>query len=161
MQEEIKYSEEDIKKAFDLHYAKQFPLRSKLLLLLGSVLLITSIYFFINPSEKLPIMNWLFALMGFFYIGFYFYRKRSMVKLAMKNPTIRDMRKIILTEDHIRFEGEKGFAEQKWNNFNEYFDNEDAILLYLTKHNFFILSKRFLSKESEAFILNKLSQNNA
>lgn len=161
MQEDIQYTKEDIQKAFDLHYSKQFPIRSKMLLLLGLILLVTAIFFFFSPPAKFPALKWLFTLMGFFYIGFYFYRKRTMVNLAMKNPTIKDMRKIKLTEEHIRFEGEKGYSEQLWGNFKEFYHNEDALLIYLSKHNFFILPKRSLSEKSLHFALEKLKANNA
>lgn len=160
MQAEIKYTSEDIQKAFDLHYSKQFPLRSKMLLLLGLILLLTAIYFFFAPLENYPSMKWIFTLLGFFYIGFYFYRKRSMVKLAMKNPTIKDMRKIILSKGTIRFEGEKGYSEQEWKNFQEFHENDDAILVYLSKHNFFILPKRNFSKEQISFTLEQLQSRN-
>jgi hypothetical protein len=153
---DLNYTVGDIEKAFDLHYAKQFPLRSRLLLILGVVLLFTSFVFFFIKQGVLPSMKWIFALMGVFYIGFYFYRKRSLVNLAMKNPTIRDMRKIELKDKYIRFSGEKGYSEQEWPNFKEIHEDNQSILLYLSKHNFFILPKRYFNREAVIFIKQKV-----
>ena len=157
----LNYEIADIEKAFDLHYNKQFPFRSKLLLLLGVILLISSFVFFFVQFGPYPSMKWIFALMGFFYIAFYFYRKRTMVKLAMKNPTIRDMRKVELLDQHIRFSGEKGYTEQDWQLFKELHEDEFSILLYLSKHNFFILPKRFFDAAEIDFIKTKIKGQNA
>jgi cation transport ATPase len=149
---DLSYTKEDIEKAFDLHYNKQFPFRSKLLLILGVILLLTAFVFVFVHVGAFPSMKWIFALMGIFYIGFYFYRKRTMVNLAMKNPTIRDMCKIELTEAHIRFSGEKGYSVQEWDKFNEIHSDEFSTLLYLSKHNFFILPSRCLEAMDKSFI---------
>lgn len=153
---DLNYTQQDIEKAFDLHYNKQFPLRSKLLLILGVVLLLTALFFVFIPEGVFPSMKWIFALMGIFYIGFYFYRKRTMVKLAMNNPTIRDMRRIEFHDTHIHFSGEKGYSKQEWSNFIEVHSDEASTLLYLSKHNFFILPNRCLDAIAKEVIQNKV-----
>jgi hypothetical protein len=74
----------------------------------------------------------------------------------MKNPTIRDMRKIELKDKYIRFSGEKGYSEQEWPNFKEIHEDNQSILLYLSKHNFFILPKRYFNREAVIFIKQKV-----
>ena len=147
---QIKYTNADLEAAFNLHYAKKFPIRSKLLLFLGLFLFVIGAAMFFFPIERLGNMKWLFFLVGLFYIGFYFYRKRSLIKMAMKNPTIKDMEKISFSDKIIRFEGQKGFFEQEWTKFDEMHQDEDSILLYMTKHNFFIIPKRVLNQEQKA-----------
>lgn len=88
--------------------------------------------------------------MGLFYTGFYFYRKGSLIKMAMKNPTIKDMNKISFTDKAIRFEGKGGFFEQEWIKFNEAFFDENSYLLYISTHNFFIIPKRLMNKEQQS-----------
>lgn len=153
---DLTYTKEDVEKAFNLHYNKQFPFRSKLLLILGVILLLTAFVFVFINQDIFPSMKWVFALMGIFYIGFYFYRKRTMVNLAMKNPTIKDMRKVELKESHIRFSGEKGYSEQEWSNFIEIHADEFSTLLYLSKHNFFILPSRCFDETASRFIQDKI-----
>jgi hypothetical protein len=119
-------------------------------------LLLTALVFVFVQQGTFPAMKWVFALMGIFYIGFYFYRKRTMVNLALKNPTIKDIRKVELKEAHIRFSGEKGYSEQEWSNFKEIHSDQFSTLLYFSKHNFFILPARCLNETITEFIQEKI-----
>lgn len=67
--------------------------------------------------------------------------------MAMKNPTIADMASMTISTNQIKFAGEKGFSEQPWTNFKETIEDDDSLLLYLSKQNFFIIPKRYFSKE--------------
>jgi uncharacterized protein YneF (UPF0154 family) len=155
------YTRDDVLKAFELHFAKKFPLRSRLMLILGAAVLIGSLVQFIVPFIAYPNMKWILLLMGVFYIGFYFYRKRIMVNLAMKNPTIADMGSMEFSLDKIRFSGEKGASEQVWSNFIDLIEDENSLLLYISKQNFFILPKRCFSDEDLNLIRSSMQKDNA
>lgn len=155
---DIKYTHSDLESAFNLHYAKKFPIRSKLLLILGVVLFIAGLGLFFVEMPKLGSLKWLFFFMGLFYVGFYFYRKGSLIKMAMKNPTIKDMKKVAFNDQTIRFEGDGGFFEQEWSKFNEAFEDDKSILMYMSKHNFFIIPKRLMNKEQQASFKKYISQ---
>lgn len=154
----LNYTKADLEAAFNLHYAKKYPVRSKLLLILGLLLFVGGIALFFVQMPKLVNLKWLFFFMGLFYVGFYFYRKSSLIKLAMKNPTIKDMKKISFSDKSIRFEGDAGFFEQEWDKFIEAYQDENSILLYLNKHNFFIIPKHVMTKEQETSMLKNLPQ---
>jgi len=154
----IDYTKADLAAAFNLHYAKKFPIRSKLLLFLGLFLFVLGAVLFFIPIDRLGNMKWIFFLVGLFYIGFYFYRKNSLINMALKNPTIKDMEKLAFTEKNIRFEGKKGFFEQDWDKFEEIHQDEDSTLLYSSKHNFFIIPSRILN-DDEKNKLNNILKN--
>ena len=154
------YSQEDVKKAFELHFLKKFPIRSRLMLIMGMVVLGVSLVLFVFPVEAYPNMQWLFLLMGIFYIGFYFYRKRVMVNLAMKNPTIKDMSSMTIQDDSIKFAGEKGGSEIPWAAFKDTLEDDYSVLLYLSKQNFFILPKKYFNQEQLTIIRSALQVSN-
>lgn len=154
----ITYTKADLEAAFNLHYAKKFPFRSKVLLILGVILFAIGLLLFFVDIPKFTNMKWLFFFMGLFYLAFYFYRKYSLIKLAMKNPTIKDMKKIGFDDTIIRFEGDEGYFEQELLKFNEVFHDNDSVLLYMSKHNFFIIPKRIINSEQQASLLKNLSQ---
>lgn len=155
------YTKEDVMKAFELHFAKKFPLRSRLMLILGVLVLLASLVFFFVSVPAYPNMKWIFLFMGIFYIGFYFYRKRVMVNMAMKNPTISDMGSMQITNQHITFSGDKGSSEQAWSNFTDILEDDSSVLLYLSKQNFFILPKRCFSEDELNIIRSAISSSNA
>lgn len=154
------YSQEDVKRAFDLHFLRKFPIRSRLMLILGVLVLGASLVLFVVPMESYPNMKWVFLLMGVFYIGFYFYRKRVMVNLAMKNPTIKDMNSMTLSEATIKFAGEKGESDIPWSAFKDSLEDEYSFLLYLSKQNFFILPKKHFTEDQLSLIRSALQTSN-
>ena len=157
----VAYTKADVFKAFDLHFAKKFPIRSRLMLILGVPILAASLVLFLVSLEAYPKLKWIFLLMGIFYIGFYFYRKRVMVNLAMKNPTIAKMGAMKIAKNHIRFSGDKGYNDQPWSSFIDCIEDNDSMLLYLSKQNFFILPKRCFSPEDLASVRASITRPNA
>lgn len=157
---EFNYTQEDVKNAFELHFLKKFPIRSRLMLIMGVVVLAASMVLVVFPVKAYPNMQWLFLLMGVFYIGFYFYRKRVIVNLAMKNPTIKDMNNMTLQRGSIKFAGEKGESEIPWSAFKETLEDDHSVLLYLSKQNFFILPKKYFKREQLDMIYSSLQASN-
>lgn len=152
------YTAEDIGQAFDLHYANKFPIRSRLILLFGVLLLLIFFILFFIPTSpnnipgNVPKYQWLFLALGVFYILFYFYRKKSIVKLALRNPTLKDMETIELHEHFIRLKGKNGESNVPYVDFKEVGEDDNSLLLYFTKNNFLIIPKRiFNSQELKQF----------
>lgn len=141
------YTNTDIEQAFNLHYAKKYPIRSKLLLIIGVLLLIVFLMLFLikSLSTALPQFKWLFLLMGLFYIAFYFYRKKSIVKRAMLNPTISQMESITVKKDGIQLKGKNGEGNVAYNSIAELEEDENSLLLYFTKSNFLMFPKRLFT----------------
>lgn len=145
---QIKYEAKDIEEAFELHYSLMFPIRSRLLLFLGLALLLGALILVFVEVPSFPKMKWMFLFLGLFYLGFHKYRKSSLIKLAMNNPTIQKMNFIRFDDKSIVFGGNDGQTEQLWSNFMKSTANETCRLIYLSTHNFFILPKRFFSTEA-------------
>lgn len=154
----ISYRAEDIEQAFDLHYAKKFPIRSRLVLFLGLTLLLAALVLLFIPNPAFPKLKWLLLLVGFFYVGFYWYRKRTMVKMALNNPTISKMKALRFDKNSLFLVGDTGQIEMKWHDFTEAIVNDNTGLLYLSAHNFFILPKRFFSTEQWSELLQVLNK---
>lgn len=154
----ISYTAEDIENAFDLHYAKKFPIRSRLVLFLGIILLLAALVLLFVPNPAFPKLKWLLLFVGFFYVGFYWYRKRTMVKMAMNNPTIARMKALNFNHNNLFLIGDAGQSEWQWNDFVEAIVNENVALLYLSPHNFFILPKRFFTNEQWTELMQVLNK---
>ncbi|MCB0510300.1 MAG: YcxB family protein [Chitinophagales bacterium] len=154
----ITYQAEDLEQAFDLHYAKKFPIRSRLVLFLGLILLLAALVLLFIPSPAFPKLKWLLLLVGFFYMGFYWYRKRSLVSLALKNPTIAKMQALQFDSQSLFLIGDTGQIELRWQDFEEAIVNDKTALLYLSAHNFFILPKRFFTSEQWSELLEILNK---
>lgn len=154
----ISYKAEDIEKAFDLHYAKKFPIRSRLVLFLGMILLLAALVLLFVPNPAFPKLKWLLLVVGFFYVGFYWYRKRTMVKMAMNNPTISRMQALNFDHNNLSLIGDVGQSQWQWQDFTEALVNENTALLYLSAHNFFILPKRFFTSEQWTELIQVLNK---
>lgn len=89
----LEYNRIDIEKAFDLHYSKQFPIRSKLLLVLGFFLILGSLALLFSKSAYAVNLKWIFAALGLFYIGFYFFRKKNHGKSCDEKPYYKEYEK--------------------------------------------------------------------
>ncbi|MCB9226657.1 MAG: YcxB family protein [Chitinophagales bacterium] len=143
------YTHADIEQAFNLHYAKKYPIRSKLLLILGVLLLVLFLVFFVakSMSSTLPQLKWLLLVMGLFYIGFYFFRKKSIVKRAMLNPTINQMESISINKEVLKLKGKNGEGDIAFSTITETEEDENSFLLYFTTSNFLIIPKRLLNAQ--------------
>ncbi len=143
----FKYTKDDISKAFDLHYLKKFPVRSKLMLITGLALLFFSIFLFFIKNEAIGNLKWMLLVLSIIYLGFYSFRKKSLVKIAMRNKTIVDIKEITFNNVEITFKGEKGYSTQQWGEFEDIAQDDYTTLFYLSKYNFFIVPMRILDAE--------------
>lgn len=141
------YTYTDIERAFNLHYAKKHPFRSKLLLILGVFLLVAFIVlsFLRGISAELPQLKWLTLVVALFYIGFYFFRKKSIVKRAMLNPTLNQMESITIKPDGLVLKGKNGEGNVAYSSISDTEEDEYSFLLYFTANNFLILPKRLIN----------------
>ncbi|MGB1248609.1 MAG: hypothetical protein ACPG4Z_06965 [Chitinophagales bacterium] len=157
---ETEFTREDIKNAIELHYNHKFPIKSKLMLIVGFLMVVAglSMTFMGWPVEQ-PYLKFLFVGIGIFYIGYYFYRKKQMLDRAAKNSSLVAKHKISVSENSVSFLGEKGKSEKKWAEIEDKAVDEKTILLYFTVDQFYILPKRMYNADELKTVEDTIAKN--
>lgn len=154
------YTAADLEQAFSLHYLKKHPIRSKLFILSGVVVILLALILIATNNQEFAKAKWVLLILGIFNIGLYFFMKKKMVNLALKNPSIKDINSLSFDNVKVRFQGAKGYFEKNWNEFTDLIEDEHSVLLYLTTNNFFIIPKRILAENDKALLLSIVKQTN-
>lgn len=146
----VNYIKDDFKSAFSLHYSSSFPIRSRLMLVLGIILLLIGVVLFFANIAVFPYLKFIFLAMGVFYLAFYFYRKSGIVDNAMRNAGLSGEHTITISDNGVNFEGEKGLSEQNWNAITHCNEDASSWLIYFSPSQFYIVPKRLYSAEEKS-----------
>jgi hypothetical protein len=161
IQTRLSFTKEDIKNAFDLHYASNFPIRSKLMIISGIGLLLTGFLLTVKPDivDGLPYLKFVFMGLGVFYIVFYFYRKKVLIDTAHESPSLAGEHLVTINEESVSYKNPDGVAMKKWSDFRKAVVNQDTILLYFSDNQFFILPRKLFNQTEIKNIQDLISKN--
>lgn len=147
----IQYSAEDLQQAYQLHYRKGYPLRGRILLILGIVSLTLGVILLAYSYFWLQFTNW-FAWFLFIYgilvMAFHFWRYYTMGKRVFKRmPDFRGPYHYTFSDEGIKADGEHLHSDNTWNYYIRSLVSEDMILLYPNKYRFNFFARRHFSGE--------------
>lgn len=147
------FNKEDIRNAFDLHFLANYPVRSKLMLISGVILVLIGLVLTVKPDivTDLDYLKFVFFGIGLFYVLFYFYRKKVLVENALQSPSLEGEQLFTANENEVSFKTHKGVAGRPWDKLNKAVVSNESILLYFSDNQFFIVPKRiFNQKDAQA-----------
>jgi hypothetical protein len=157
----LSFSKDEIREAFDLHYAANYPIRSKLMIFSGIGLLLVGLWLTLQPDvvRDLPYLKFVFLGLGLFYIAFYFYRKKVLIDSAAESPSLAGEHFVKIDEEQVSYKNPDGIASKKWTNFRKAISNQNTYLLYFGDTQFFILPKKHFSQQDIKNLNELISKN--
>lgn len=161
MKTNISFKQENLINAFKLHYNTKYPIRSRLMFFVGVFTLflgLVSVYF--NLFEKLEFLKYLLVLVGVFYMGMYFYRRKKLYERASSQSTFKGSFTFEINKKGITFGKDNKVSVCDWKNITSIIKDEFNVLFYFGKDRFYILPLENIdseqSKELDEILKNKM-----
>ncbi|MBI4931741.1 MAG: YcxB family protein [Bacteroidetes bacterium] len=143
---DIKYSPEDLQKSYELHYKVYYPVRSKLLLILGILLIVVGgLLFFIDYiRQESEWLSWFYIVLGGLSVVYHFWKISTMgKKMFRRMPDFQASHNFIINDAGVNGKSATMSSEVKWEHYKEAVLASEMILLYINPFRFNIFPKKF------------------
>jgi hypothetical protein len=151
----IQYTSDDLQLGYSLHLKKMYPFRSKLLLLLGTLIIFLG-FMLVVLQAMAGGVNWIslsFIAYGIAILAFYYWKYNTMGKSALKKLiNFQSPFEFSISEDRVLTVGKSTSSESKWEHYQLAIVSGKIILLYPNKLTFVILPKKYFSVEEFALL---------
>jgi hypothetical protein len=150
----IQYSHEDLQASYMLYYSHYYPVRSRLLLILGisifalSVLMLVISHggFMDDPIYEYP--GWFLLFYGIAVIAFHLWRMKTLGRrLFKKMPEFHSPYNITFSNKGIVTKGALISSDVNWSYYTDTAITPELILLFHSKLKFNMYPKRFFSDD--------------
>jgi hypothetical protein len=140
---EMKYTRENLQRAFKLHYKKAFPVRGRILQVLGFLLIwIGALLILIYQDTAHRAINFIYIIAGLFFIGLHSYLMSNLGKFTyrrIKNPD--QTFKFSISDEKILVSTNTSGVSLEWEQILKAIVDKDVIILYVSKLQFYFLPK--------------------
>lgn len=147
---EITYTADDLQKSYKAHFNKQYPIRSKLVLFMGILLIILGLLLVAieNATSK---SNWLgisYSGLGAIAIIYYLWNSNTLGKrMYNKMPDFKLPYHYKITSEGINITNKSISTDVKWDHFWNSLITDDMILIYPNKYRYNLFPKRYFTDE--------------
>lgn len=147
----MKYTPENLQKAFELHYQKMYPIRGRLMQILGIMLLVVGIMLWIiywNQEQR--ITQYIYIVAGILLLTAHtiFMRKLgSMTFSRMQSP--EQSFDFVISDNGVDMLTSRGTYSIDWEKIEQAIVTKDLIMLYISKMQFYFLPKDSFASESD------------
>jgi hypothetical protein len=143
---DITYTAADLQKSYTLHFKKMYPVKSKMLIIfgiliisLGAIMLLLKSAF--NDTDWLP---WFYVIFGVLAIIYHFWQYATIGKRMFKKlPDFKHAFHYVITDEGIQTASATASSEVKWEHYHKAIITDDLILLYPNKFRYNLFPKRF------------------
>lgn len=152
----IQYTANDLHKAYSLHLKKNYPFRSKLVLILGGLLVLLGILLAVlqSISRMITWLSWFFVVYGLLVVIYYFWKYSRMGKIAYKKLTdFHYPFTFTINNEGIHSFGKNIESTNTWEHYQSALITHNFIILYPNKLRFVVFPKKYFSE----FDFNQLS----
>ena len=146
----ILFTAEDIQKSYELHLKKIQPFRSRILLILGILLILMGVLlvFLQNLTEHITWASWAFILYGLFVLLYYYWKYKRMGLTAFRKLVeFQHSFKYTITPDSICMIGKNSSSDSNWEHYEFAIITSNIILLYVNKLRFTMLPSKYFTDE--------------
>lgn len=141
----MRYTPENLQRAFSLHYKKVFPVRGRILQILGFLLIWTGcLLLLLYRNQQQHIIPYAYMFAGVILIIVH-----SWVKGRLGKSTFKRMRSptnafdFNIDEQSIRMITDKGTYSIDWDKISRAVMQDDVVLLYIDKQRFYFFPKQY------------------
>jgi hypothetical protein len=148
LQVTIQYTADDLQKAYNLHFKKTHPFRSKLVLILGGLLVLLGLFLAVlqSISGVITWLSWFFVIYGMLVVFYYFWKYNRMGKVALKKLTdFHYPFTFTINKEGIHTVGKNVESTYTWEHYQSALVTENFIILYPNKLRFVLLPKKYFS----------------
>lgn len=136
----ISFSQPALEQAFKLHYNTKHPLKSRVMLIFGVLIILIGFFLFYLDFPKNPeYLKHIIVFAGLVYILFYFYRRKKLYERAAAQKTFQGNFTFELNNKGLAFGKEDKASKCTWTQIEEILQDENNILFYFGKDKFYIL----------------------
>jgi len=152
----INYNYSDLQIAYNLHFKKLYPIKSRLLLLFGALLVIIGLLlcFLDNHLEKSILLGVLYSILGIITICYYYWMYKTMGKRMFKKmPDFSNEYHYDFSNEGINIKSKTIDSDVKWDYYKSALISNDIILLYPNKLRFNLFPKQNFSQEQYDWLI--------
>lgn len=156
---DITYNYSNLQTAYNLHFNKLYPIKSKLLWLFSILLIIVGIMLcFINKQlETSMLLGVVYIILGVISLCYCFWIYKTMGKRMFKKmPDFSNEFHYDFSNDGINIKSKTICTDVKWEYYKHAIISDDMILLYPNKLKFNIFPKRNFSNEQYNCLADKI-----
>jgi len=146
----IQFTAEDLQEAYKLHLIKMNPFRSRLLLILGIILVLLGgmLVFLQSMVGMINWMSWFFIVYGIIIVLYHFWRLKRMGRSAFKKLIeFHYPFTFSFTTDGVHSDGKTARSDNSWMHYQWAIMTSNMILLYPNKLRFIMLPRKYFSTE--------------
>jgi O-antigen/teichoic acid export membrane protein len=144
----IQFTPEDLQKAYSLHFKKTNPIRSRIVLILGIILVFLGILLAVLQSMAgiITWISWFFVIYGILIVTYYYRKIGRMGKAAFKKLVeFHFPFSFTITSESVRTVGKTITSDSTWDHYQFAVVTEQMILLYPNTMRFVLLPKKYFS----------------
>jgi hypothetical protein len=140
---EMKYTRQNLQKAFKLHYNKAFPVRGRILQVLGFLLIwVGALLILIYKDSTHRTINFIYIIAGLFFIGLHSYLMSNLGKFTYKRIKHPDqVFKFTISDEKILVSSSTSGVSLEWEQIVKAILDKEVIILYVSKLQFYFLPK--------------------
>ena len=153
IEKSILFTSDDLQLAYTTHFRKMYPVRSRLLLIIGIIsfligALLLIFQFFSKVSDYTNWASWFLLCYGLIIIFlFYFNLKRIGKRMYSKMPDFKTPFQYKFTAENIEVKAENVNSDNKWEHYQTALISAEVIMVYPNKFRFSLFPKKYFTEE--------------
>ncbi len=152
----ILFTAEDLQLAYSTHFRKAYPVRSRLLLIVGGISIVIGLFllvlqFYMKGLNYTNWAAWFLLCYGVFIAILYFYNLKTIGKrMYTKMPDFKNPFNYIFTAENIQVTSDNVNTTNNWEYYQSAMINEMVIMIYPNKFRFSLFPKKYFTDEEYA-----------
>ncbi|MEI6852430.1 MAG: YcxB family protein [Bacteroidota bacterium] len=149
----ILFTSEDLQLAYTTHFQKMYPVRSRLLLIIGALsfligALLLTFQFFSKTHDYTNWASWFLLCYGFVIAVLYFYNlKRIGKRMYSKMPDFKNPFSYKFTAENIEVKAPNINSNNNWEYYQSALVSPDVIMIYPNKFRFSLFPREHFTEE--------------
>lgn len=139
----MRYTPENLQRAFSLHYKKLNPVRGRILQILGVLLIWAGVLLWvIYRNQDQRIIQYVYIVAGVVLIGIHWFFMNRLGKMTFKRMrSPKESFEFRIDDERIEMVTQKGVYEILWDNVERAIIQPDVLLVYISKQQFYFFPK--------------------
>jgi hypothetical protein len=153
IEKKILFTSEDLQLAYSTHFRKMYPIRSRLLLIIGSLsfligAMLLTFQIFMAKHDYTNWASWFLLCYGLTIALLYFYNlKRIGKRMYAKMPDFKNPFHYKFTSEDIEVKAENINSKNFWEYYQSALVSPEVIMVYPNKFRFSLFPKKYFTNE--------------
>lgn len=149
----ILYTSGDLQLAYQTHFRKRYPIRSRLLLIIGAISFFIGLFLLVSQKHRFDIeynnwASWFLLFYGVLIAFLYFFNLKNIGRrMYSKMPEFRSEFEYTYTEESISVKSENTNNNNKWEYYQNSIITKDVIIIYPNRFRFNLFPRKYFTEE--------------